>query len=114
MNLNHLKTKGVLSNPVILKCKEQSCILHTVRLPDYILKIQKVLFSASRMAACEVGHVQSLTLLAHMSKEMCQFSRLGIKAKDTNCPKLTGVLLLIFGCNFVHPGVELLMSLLKN
>ena len=41
-----LKTKGVLSNLLILKCKERSCILHTVRLPAYMLKIQKVLFNA--------------------------------------------------------------------
>ena len=86
-NPQFLKTKGVLSNPVILKCKEKSCILHTVRLPDYILKIQKVLFSASRMAAFEVGQVQSENVGSYEQRDMpIQQTCSSIEAKDTSCP----------------------------
>ena len=40
---------------------------------------------------CGYWQVQFLTKLAHASKDTCQFGGLGIEARGTNCPKLTGV-----------------------
>ena len=37
---------------------------------------------------CRHWQVQSLTKVAHMSKETCQFSGLSIKYWGANCPKL--------------------------
>ena len=98
----------------VMRCRwEQSCILHTLTKTACLYKLWPKKCS-SMNSTCEVvlASVQSLTKLAHMSKQNSQFRGFSIKCYDANCPQFPLVQLLIFGCNFVCQGVKLLVSLL--